>query len=76
MAVNPALWTIVNRGITFFSGDAMLTKIKQMRYKDTIKPYTSSRVHSRPKSMARWMGLNPPRKCGTHCSSTMKGQSK
>jgi hypothetical protein len=26
MAVNPALWTIVNRGITFPSGDAMLTQ--------------------------------------------------
>jgi hypothetical protein len=26
MAVNPALWTIVNRGITFLSGDAMLTQ--------------------------------------------------
>jgi hypothetical protein len=26
MAVNPALWTIVNRGITFPSGDATLTQ--------------------------------------------------
>jgi hypothetical protein len=26
MVVNPALWTIVNRGITFPSGDAMLTQ--------------------------------------------------
>jgi hypothetical protein len=26
IAVNPALWTIVNRGITFPSGDAMLTQ--------------------------------------------------
>jgi hypothetical protein len=26
MAVNPALWTIVNRGITFLSGDATLTQ--------------------------------------------------
>jgi hypothetical protein len=26
MAVNPALWTIMNRGITFLSGDAMLTQ--------------------------------------------------
>jgi hypothetical protein len=26
MVVNPALWTIVNRGITFASGDATLTQ--------------------------------------------------
>jgi hypothetical protein len=26
MAVNPALWTILNRGITFPSGDATLTQ--------------------------------------------------
>ena len=26
MAVNPALWTVVNRGITFLSGDATLTQ--------------------------------------------------
>jgi hypothetical protein len=42
------------QGITFPSGDATL-KSKQMRYKETIKPYTSSRVRSRPKSMTRWM---------------------
>jgi hypothetical protein len=56
VAVNPALWTIVNRGITFPSGDATLTQEQATEIQKTIKSYASSRVHSRPKSMIRWMG--------------------
>jgi hypothetical protein len=56
MVVNPALWTIVNRGITFPSGDATLTQEQATEIQKTIKSYASSRVHSRPKSMIRWMG--------------------
>jgi hypothetical protein len=56
MAVNTALWTTVNRGITFPSGDATLTQDQENEIQRTIKPYASSRVHSRPKSMTRWMG--------------------
>jgi hypothetical protein len=54
MAVNPALWTIVNRGITFPSGDATLTQDQANEIqKKTIKEYASSRVYSHTKSMTR-----------------------
>jgi hypothetical protein len=76
MVVNPALWTIVNKGITFPSGDATLNQDQANEIQRNYKPYASSRVHSRPKSMTRWMGRGPPRKCGTPCSATIKEESK
>jgi hypothetical protein len=56
MAVNPALWTIVNRGITFPSGDATLTQDQANDIQINIKTYATSRVHSRQKSITKWMG--------------------
>jgi hypothetical protein len=41
MAVNPALWTIVNRGITFPTGDAVLT---QDQANDIQRNYQAIRI--------------------------------
>jgi hypothetical protein len=41
MAVNPALWTIVNRGITFPTGDAVLT---QDQANDIQRNYPAIRI--------------------------------
>jgi hypothetical protein len=75
MAVNPALWTIVNMGITFPSDDATLTQDQANEIQRNYQAIHIIKSSLTSEEYDKVDGLKSA-KCGTPCSSTMKGQSK
>jgi hypothetical protein len=76
MEVNPALWTIMNRGITFPSGYATLTQEQANEIQRNYQAICIIKSSLTSEEYDTVDGLKSARKCGRHCSSTMKGQSK
>jgi hypothetical protein len=76
MAVNPALWTIVNRGITFPSGDATLTQDQANEIQRNYQAIRIIKSSFTSEEYDKVDGLKSAKEVWAHCSSTMKGQRK
>jgi hypothetical protein len=76
MAVNLALWTIVNRGITFPSADAMLTQEQANEIQRNYQAIRIIKSSLTSKEYDKVDRLKSAKEVWDTLLSTMKGQSK